>query len=216
MKYFIVIGFICYLVGHDVQAQTPKSQSFVFAGIPAAGFDYSKKISQKKWSTAALSIAASPTFFFTKYNFKFSESRSKFTHYRILVPITLSYDVYLNQISMPTVGKRKMKFGFFLDGGYCVSYTLKAHLHEEFYSNSSTDFIFDGEIASGSEKLSFHPTVGFGVRLGRVLIHFRAFTKPYQWKDRSKEWGLSKEQTSYFYSWEYGQTGAIVCLGLQL
>ena len=219
MKRVVVIGFICYLLGHHVQAQTLKSQSFVFAGIPAVGFDYSRKITRKKWSTEALSIAASPMFYFRKYDFDLYPGRSKFTHYRALVPVTLRLDFYLNQITMPNFGKKKVKFGFFIDGGYCVSYTLKAQLHEELYSSSSLpapDFIFDGDIASGSEKLSFHPTVGFGMRFGRLIIHFRAFTKPYQWKDRSKDWELSKGQTSYFYSWEYTQTGAVVCLGLQL
>jgi hypothetical protein len=219
MRRCIVIAFICYVVSHHAEAQTPKSQAFVFAGLPAAGLDYSRKISRKKWSTGALSLAASPSFYFRKYNFHLDPGQSKFTHYRILVPVTMRFDFYLNQIIMPGVGKKKMKFGFFLDGGYCLSYTLKAHLHEELYSKSSLaspDFIFDGEVASGSEKLSFHPTVGFGMRFGRFIISFRAFTKPYQWRDRSKGWELSKGQTSYFYSWEYNQTAALVCLGLQL
>lgn len=211
MKKILVFGFICWMLSHHARAQTPSSQVFVFAGIPAGGFDYSKKISRKNWSTSALSIAASPTFFFTNYNFDFSDGKSKFNHYRILVPVTLRVNLYLNQIIMPTVGKKKIRFGAFLDAGYAVSYTLKAHLHEEF-----TGFTFDGEIASGSEKLSFHPTIGFGMNFGRMLIYFRAFTKPYQWKDRSKEWELSQGQTSYFYSWEYTQTGVMVCLGFQL
>jgi hypothetical protein len=219
MKYLVVIGFICSVVVHKVDAQTPRSQTFVFAGLPAAGLDYSRKISRKRWSTAALSVAASPTFYFRKYDFDLDPGRSKFTHYRVLVPLTLRFDSYLNQIVMPNVGKRKMKVGFFLDAGYCVSYTLKAQLHEELYSSSSLsapDFVFNGRVATGSEKLSFHPTIGFGARLGRAIIYFRAFTKPYQWRDRSKDWELSKGQTSYFYSWEYSQTAAMVCFGFQL
>jgi hypothetical protein len=220
MKYFVIISFICYQFVHNVQAQTPKSQTFIFAGLPAAGFDYSRKISRKKWSSSALSITASPTFYFRKYNFDLEPGRSTFTHSRILVPVTLRLDIYVNQIIKPSIGKKTMKVGVFLDAGYCVSYTLKAQLHEELYSSSklsAPDFIFNGSIASGSEKLSFHPTIGFGMRFGRALIYFRAIVKPYQsWRDRSKDWELSKGQTSYFYSWEYNQTGAMVCFGFQL
>lgn len=218
MKYCLVIGFVGSLFVHSAQAQTPKSQSFVFAGLPAAGIDFSRKISRKKWSSEVLSITASPTFYFRKYNFDLNPGRSQFTHYRILVPVTLRFDYYLNQIISAST-KRKSKLGVFLDAGYCASYTLKAQLHEELYSRSklsAPDFIFDGSIATGSEKLSFHPTIGFGVRFGRAVLYFRAFMKPYQWKDRSKEWELAKGQTSYFYSWEYHQTGAIVCVGYQL
>lgn len=219
MRYLIAIGFICFVVVHDVHAQTPKSQSFVFAGAPAAGFDYSLRITRKKWSSGAMSLAASPTFYFRKYNFDLEPGRSKFTHYRILVPVSLRFNVYANQIVAPGTGKKMMKIGVFLDGGYAISYTLKAHLHEELYSSSSLsspDFIFDGDIAQGSERLSFHPTIGFGMRIGRAVLYFRALMKPYQWKDRSKDWGLVEGQTSYFYSWEYRQTGAMICLGYQL
>lgn len=219
MRSLIIIFFFCWLVAPNVHGQTPSSQTMIFAGIPSVGVDYSKKISRKKWSSGSLSIAASPNFYFRKFNFDLDPGRSKFTHYRIVLPVTLRFDFYLSQIIMPTMAGKKVKFGFFVDAGYCASYSLRAHLHEEYFSSQSSSvpyFVFDGDITSRSEKLSFFPTVGFGIRFGRVVVYFRYLSKFYQWTDRSRNWDLPKGETSYFYSWEYTQPGVMICLGFQL
>lgn len=219
MRTLTITCILFCLFALRLQGQTPPSQTMVFAGIPAVGIDYSKRLTRKKWSSEVLSITASPNFYFRRYNFDLDPGRSKFTHYRILIPVTLRFDLYVKQIVLDKVGNKNVKFGVFFDAGYAASYTLKAHLREEYFFNqnsSSPDFVFDGDIAQGSEKISFHPTVGFGMRFGRMVVYFRAITKPYQWTDRSRDWGLPKEQTSYFYSWEYRQTGAMICIGLQL
>jgi hypothetical protein len=216
MKSPFFICALCIIISFGMKAQSPSSQSFVFAGYPAVGFDYAKKIGNKKWSSQVLSFSVSPSFYFRRYNFDFSNSDSKFRNYRMLMPVTLRFDFYPNLI-LDKIGKGKRLVGLHIDAGYCLSYTIQAHLVENFYSGSSNTpaFTFDGDIA-GSRKFTFHPTVAFGMKVGRVSFFVRFIAKPYPWKDLSKTWKLPDQTTSYFYSWENTQPGAMICLGYML
>lgn len=214
MRSLFFICIICCLLCTTLQAQSPSSQSFVFAGYPSIGFDYAKKLGSKKWSSQVLSLSASPNFYFRRYSFDFNSSDSKFRNYRIMLPVTLRFDFYPSLI-LSKIGKGKGLIGLHFDAGYCASYTLQAHLTENFYAQTSGSpgFAFDGEIVTGSKKLTFHPTVGFGMKISHITFFVRFITKPYPWKDLSKEWVLPDEKTSYFYTWEYLQPGAMICLG---
>jgi hypothetical protein len=211
----VVVGCVMAL---NLKAQSPSAQSFVYAGYPAIGFDYAKKINPQKWSSLVVSLAASPGFYFRKYNFDLGSSTSKYLNYRILLPITLRFHFYPNQILLSDIGKKKAKLGVFLDAGYCVSYNLATHLTENFFTNNSTTpvFTYNGDLEMNSNRISFHPTVGFGMKFNRVLFFFRTIIKPYHGKDLSKGWNLPEGSSSYFYSWEYSQPGVMLCLGYTL
>ena len=204
---------VCSLLCAELHAQSPSSQSFVFAGYPSVGFDYAKKLGRKKWSSQVLSLSASPNFYFRRYSFELNASDSKYRNYRILLPVTLRFDFYPS-LMLEKIGKGKRLVGLHLDAGYCASYTLQAHLIENFYSGSSASpvFTFDGDIAE-SKRLTFHPTFSFGMKVGRITFFVRFITKPNPWKDLSKAWTLPDETTSYFYTSENLNPGGAICLG---
>jgi hypothetical protein len=219
MRVILIITFLCSLHAIRVAAQSPTAQSFIYAGYPALGLDYAKKLNPEKWSSGVVSLAISPSFFFRKYNFNFTASSSSYANYRILLPVLVRLEFYPNQILLSNFGKKKGKIGVFLDLGYTVSYSLKSHLTENFYTTSSSAtpaFTFDGDLASGANKISFHPTVGFGMKLSHFLFLFRTIIRPYAGKDLSKGWNLPEGKTSYFYSWEYSQPGVMLCVGYTL
>lgn len=207
------ICLICCLLCAELKAQSPSAQSFVFMGYPSVGFDYAKKLGNKKWSSQVWSLTASPNFYFRRYSFDLSSSDSKFRNYRIMLPLTLRFDFYPTLI-LEKIGKNKRLYSLFFDAGYCASYTLQARLIENFYAQNpgDSDFSFDGDIA-GSKKFTFHPTFAFGMKIARVTFFVRFITKPNPWKDLSKEWPLPEETDSYFYTSENIQPGAMICLG---
>jgi hypothetical protein len=219
MKIILTIVFLFGLLLRHVNAQSPSAQTFVYAGYPAIGFDYAKKLNRQKWSSGVVSLAISPGFYFRKYDFDFSSSTSRYTNYRILLPVLMRLEFYPNQILLPDFGKKKGRIGVFLDLGYTASYSLKSHLTENFYASPSSPtsvFSFDGELTSGTGKISFHPTIGFGMKIKHFLFLFRTIIRPYTGKDLSKGWNLPEGKTSYFYSWEYSQPGVMLCIGYTL
>lgn len=215
MKYIMTICLLVSLSTHRSAGQSPVSQAFMFAGYPAVGVDYARRISHARWSSRVWSLSASPTYYFYGYNFHFARSTSRFSDQRIILPVMLRYEFYLNQILLPKMGKRKTRIGFFVDVGYAAAYSIRAHLRETFFSKqdpSSPAFSFDGDIAAGS-SVSFHPVFGFGMKFGHVLFDMRSLLKPYPWKDLSTAWTLPDEARSYFYGWENTQPGVMLCLG---
>jgi hypothetical protein len=215
MKLLLIICLICSLALLRSQAQSPPSQTFVLAGYPSVGIDYAKRITHKKWSSGMFSVSVSPNFYFRRFNFDdVNYSDSRFQDYRILVPMVLRYEFYPSQM-LEKIGK-KGRIGVFADVGICASYQLRAHLTENFFTETNSDtpyFTFDGEINEGESKLSLHPTFAFGFKFGRVLFFFRLINDPFHSRDLSQEWNLQEDKTSYFYSSPYQQSIGTVCLG---
>jgi hypothetical protein len=197
------------------EAQSPSSQTFVFAGYPSVGIDYARKITPKKWSSGMFSVSVSPNFYFRRFNFHdVNYSDSRFQDYRILLPLVLRYEFYPSQM-LSKIGKNG-RMGLFADVGICASYQLRAHLTETFFTETNSVvpyFTFDGEINEGESKLSLHPTFAFGFKMSRFVFFFRIISDPFHSRDLSQEWNLHEDGSSYFYSSPYQQSIGSICLG---